>query len=94
MGRHNNRVANVCCVCRMKLVWQYGRCVSCYRGMSPVLLAHLKTLDRSARALEYQTVAAHDPLPKWTWEGDEDALVAMVEKQECETASQVLDLSS
>jgi len=50
--------------------------------MSNTLRKHLNSLSRAERELEYAKTANHDR-PKWTWEGNEAALI-----EQCEQVSQ------
>jgi hypothetical protein len=61
-----------------------GRCLAHYREMDPNEVKRLQSINKKARAKEFQQMIAHPPRQKWTYENfeGETELAAMVEKQE------------
>ena len=59
-----------------------GRCNAHFRKIDPVEAARLRNLTRAEREAEFDSMRVHPPMPKWEYEGDQDALAAVVEKQE------------
>jgi hypothetical protein len=86
MPMRRNISPKLCCVCKKAPLFNYGRCTTCFRAMDPTLFARLKKLSRAERAQEFEQITGQPALPRWTYEGDEDALAELVERQEREQA--------
>ena len=65
----------------------FGRCEAHFRTMDPDLTARLRSMSKAERRAEFNSTQIHPPIamPKWEYEGDQDALAAMFDKQEKET---------
>jgi hypothetical protein len=61
-----------------------GRCLAHYREMDPGLCARLRSMSKEERRAEFEQMRVHPPRPKFEWDGDEEALAKLVEKQEQE----------
>jgi hypothetical protein len=72
-----------CCVCfvKVRLGRTFGRCPSCMRGLSPIYRGQLEAMSFSERQAEYDRTANCHDRPKWTWEGDEESLIAADERR-------------
>jgi hypothetical protein len=70
--------------CQEKM-WLYGRCKPHFRGLDPQLYEKLKSMTRAERQIEFEKTISEPPFREpWTFEGDEEKLAEMTEKQEIE----------
>lgn len=60
----------------------FGRCKTCFREMDSYLYARLKSMSRAERQAEFQKATSQPERPRWTYEGDEAALIAENQKGE------------
>jgi len=62
----------------------YGRCHRHFVALDSKERERLKGMLRPQREVEYKTAKLPPEKPRWTYEGDEQALIAMTERQERE----------
>jgi hypothetical protein len=85
MAKHHPKKIILCCEpgCEAPR-YVYGRCADHFRQMDPALFERLKGMSRKDRAAEFERTTTQPELPRWTYEGDQDALAQIVERKEQE----------
>ena len=75
------RAPTMCCVCHAAPILLWNRCTACARMIDPELKRRLQAMTAGQRKIEYAKMT-HPAPPPFEWQGDEAALIAMVEQQE------------